>query len=376
MTQRLFVGTRKGLFVFSRGASGWAIDKIHFLGEPISMLLEHPHDRVLYAGLTLGHFGAKLRRLAPGAAEWEECGVPVYPEGAEVNDGPPTGDAPADRKPASLTEIWSLEAGGDHEPGSLWAGTIPGGLFRSFDRGQTWQLVESLWNREERWRWFGGGKDDPGIHSVAVDPRDARRVTVGISCGGVWRSDDAGGSWKNDAKGLRAEYMPPNLAGDPVAQDPHRLAWCASAPDTVWMQHHNGIFLSRDGGTVWNEVTTAQPSPFGFAVAAHPSDANTAWFAPAADDQCRTPVDARFVVSRTRDGGNTFEVLNRGLPAGDAYDIVYRHALDVDSQGQTLAMGSTTGGFWVSENAGDDWVCLSHTMPPVYCVRFGATNSR
>ena len=63
---------------------------------------------------------------------------------------------------------------------------IPAGLFRSDDRGATWQLVDALWNVPERAKWFGGGYDDAGIHSVSPDPRDANRIVVAISCGGVW----------------------------------------------------------------------------------------------------------------------------------------------------------------------------------------------
>jgi len=371
MCAKLYVGTRKGLMVWERREGRWQFETMHFLAEPVTMLLPHPHDGSVYAVLSLGHFGSKLRRLGAGETEWHECNVPVFPPASEVNAGPPLGDAPPKRKPASLEEIWSLEAGGVSEPDTLWAGTIPGGLFRSRDRGESWQLVESLWNREERWRWLGGGKNDPGIHSILVDPRDARRITLAISCGGVWRSEDGGDSWACYGDGLRAEYLPPNLAGDPVTQDPHRISHCQADPDTVWMQHHNGVFLSRDGGRRWRELTSPVPANFGFAVVAHPRDPRTAWFVPAADDQCRVPVDGRLVVSRTRDGGETFEVLDRGLPGQHAYDIVYRHALDVHGDGEQLAFGSTTGGLWVSGNAGDDWTCLSHTLPPVYCLRFG-----
>jgi hypothetical protein len=370
MTPRLLVGTRKGLFVWSRGEAGWDIEAVHFQPEPLSVVLPDARDGALYAALNLGHFGAKLRRLDRGASEWHECAVPAYPEGAEISDGPPTGEEAPKRKPATMMEIWSLESAGDDQPGGLWAGTIPGGLFRSGDRGESWTLVESLWNAPERWRWFGGGKDYPGIHSVSLDPRSSRRISVGVSCGGVWNSTDGGASWICTGKGLRAEYMPPNLAEDPAIQDPHRLARCADEPDTIWMQHHNGIFLSRDAGTSWRELKAARPAPFGFAVAAHPHDPNTAWFVPATKDECRVPLDARFVVSRTRDGGESFEVLSRGLPSEKAYDIVFRHAMDVDGSGRLLATGSTTGGLWISENSGDDWRCLSHTLPPIYCVRF------
>ena len=53
-----------------------------------------------------------------------------------------------------------------------------------------------------------------------------------------------------------------------------------------------------------------------------------------------------------------------------AYDVIYRHALALDDSGNRLAIGSTTGGLWVSENQGDRWACVTHTLPPVYAVTF------
>jgi len=88
-------------------------------------------------------------------------------------------------------------------------------------------------------------------------------------------------------------------------------------------------------------------------------------------DECRVPVDAKLVVARTRDGGKSFQVLRKGLPQEHAYDLVYRHCLDVDRTGKRLAFGSTTGGLWLSENQGDSWRCLSTQLPPIHCVRFG-----
>jgi hypothetical protein len=52
-------------------------------------------------------------------------------------------------------------------------------------------------------------------------------------------------------------------------------------------------------------------------------------------------------------------------------DIAYRHALDVDDdRGGSLALGSTTGSLWVSDDAGDTWQAAAAHLPPVYCVRF------
>ncbi|ENB5868819.1 TPA: WD40/YVTN/BNR-like repeat-containing protein, partial [Pseudomonas aeruginosa] len=223
--------------------------------------------------------------------------------------------------------------------------------------------------RPERAQWFGGGYDHPGIHSICVDPRDSRHLTVAVSCGGVWQSHDDGRSWTCTTRGMRADYMPPEQSEEAAIQDPHRLVQCQARPEFLWVQHHNGIFRSRDGGLHWQGVV-AEPSSFGFAVAVHPRQPDTAWFVPATKDECRIPRDARFVVTRTRDGGHSFETLERGLPDGPAYDLVYRHGLDIDPSGERLAMGSTTGGLWLSENGGEDWRQLSANLPPIYCVRF------
>ncbi|MGH6912946.1 MAG: exo-alpha-sialidase, partial [Geminicoccales bacterium] len=105
-------------------------------------------------------------------------------------------------------------------------------------------------------------------------------------------------------------------------------------------------------------------------VVAHPRDPDTAWFVPAIKDERRIPVDGKLVVARTRDGGESFDVLSKGLPQRHAYDLVWRHALAVDASGDRLAFGSTSGGLWVSENGGDSWTMPEARLPPVAVVRF------
>jgi hypothetical protein len=185
-------------------------------------------------------------------------------------------------------------------------------------------------------------------------------------------TSDGGTTWESRAKGMRAEYMPPDRQYDPNIQDPHRLAQCPANSEALWVQHHNGIFVSRDGGREWHELTDVKPAVFGFAVAVHPRDGNRAWFVPAKKDECRVPVDGKLVVNRTSDGGKTFETLTKGLPQEHAYDLVYRHALAIDATGERLVMGSTTGGVWTSEDGGDSWRRLGASLPPVWSVRFGA----
>jgi len=351
----LLVATRKGLLTLARNAGAWSIADTAFAGVPVTAALCDARDGAIYAALKHGHFGAKLHRSDDRGRTWSEIGTPAFPA---VAAGSP-----------SVFQFWTLAAGGPAEPGRLWVGAIPAGLFRSDDRGATWSQVRALWDVPERERWFGGGYDDAGIHSVSPDPRDPDRVFVAISCGGVWDSPDGGASWALRGEGLVATYAPPEAANDRAIQDPHRVARCAAAPEVMWMQHHNGMFRSTDAGATWTQLRPPGDD-FGFAVAAHPHDSATAWFVPAIKDELRVPRDGALAVTRTRDGGKTFETLRGGLPQRDAFDLVYRHGLDVDATGTRLAMGSTTGALWVSDTAGEDWRLVNAHLPPIYTVAF------
>ena len=362
MNDRLLVATRKGLFFVDRSAAGWRIGRTAFLGDNLSLAIEDRRDGALFAVLDHGHFGVKLHRSRDGGDTWTECATPAYPTRPD--------DDPDDKNPWRLKLGWALETGGADRPGRLWMGTIPGGLFRSEDSGDSWQLVRSLWDEPSRKKWFGGGADEPGIHSICVHPEDSRRVLVAVSCGGVWATEDDGDSWELRARGMYAEYLPPEQKFAEEYQDPHCVVRCPAAPDVLWCQHHNGVFRSSDEGRSWNDVTTAQPSVFGFAVAVHPVDPDTAWFVPAISDEKRIPVDGRLVVSRTRDGGMSFDVLREGLPQEHAYDLVFRHGLDIGDDGSRLAFGSTTGGLFVTEDAGDSWTEVTTRLPPIHSVRF------
>ncbi len=373
MSNHIVVATRKGLFTIERNGRGrvpWTIRRTAFLAEHVIMTLPDPRDGSLYAALHLEHFGAKMRRSSDGGETWGELAVPAYPEKPAADDQRDMWGKPLEWK---LDRIWSLEAGGPTEAGVLWCGTLPGGLFRSADHGASWQLVETLWFNPRRREWFGGGADLPGIHSICVDPRDPRHVSVGVSCGGVWVTRDGGAAWDCRADGMWAAYLPPEQKDNPNIQDVHRVVQCAANPDCLWAQHHNGIFRTTNGCASWEDVShlnRVSPTSFGFAVAVHPREPDTAWFVPGVKDEHRLPADGRVVVARTRDGGQNYELLRNGLPQEHAYDLTYRHGLDIDESGDRLAFGTTTGSLWVSEDQGDSWLTISEHLPPVYCVRF------
>ena len=207
----------------------------------------------------------------------------------------------------------------------------------------------------ERARWFGGGYDDAGIHSISPDPRDPDRVFIAISCGGVWESRDNGAHLVVLGKGSVAPYVPPEQAEDSAIQDPHRVARCAAAPDVMWMQHHAGIYRSADAGAHWTR-SSLPCDDFGFAVVAHPRDAQTAWFVPAIKDEIRMPRDGALCgdaapTMAARPGRSCAKACRSATPTISSIGM----ALMSTPPAVRLAMGSTTGALWTSDDGGEGW---------------------
>jgi hypothetical protein len=373
MSDRVYVATRKGLFTVDRTPSKWTISRATFVGDNVTVMMHDPRNGNLFAALNHGHFGIKVHRSTDQGETWQEITTPQYPP---MPEGYVPKPVPFFNKPLdwALKLIWGLAPGGADQPGLIWAGTMPGGLFKSENNGDSWELNRPLWDHPRREDWGPNGAEWPGIHSICVDPRDSRHVSVGVSTGGVWITRDAGQSWDLCGRGMRAEYAPEEHQFDPIAQDVHCLVQCAANPEVFWVQHHNGMFRSTDGAASWTEIRDVKPSVFGFAVAVHPKHPDTAWFVPSFKDEKRCPIDGRVVVNRTRDGAKTFETLRRGLPQEHAYDLVYRHGLDIDESGDRLAFGSTTGSLWITEDGGDSWQTISTNLPPIYAVRFARSS--
>ncbi len=357
--ETLLLGTRKGLLIFHRGGNSWRLARECFLGVRATYAMQDPRDGTLWCGLDNGHFGCKLHRSGDLGETWTEVPSPKYHEGALVKPG----------KPATLSYIWCIAAGHAMQPGRMYLGTIPGGLFASDDGGESWSLCEGLWNHPSRAaeQWMGGGFDDPGVHSILVDPQNADRVRVGISVAGMFETVDGGKTWSPKNRGLTATFLPdPNVE---VGHDPHLVAACASNFEGLWQQNHCGIFRSVDGGTNWTAVhQTGGPAFFGFAVAVDENNADVAWVVPAASDEQRVAIDRALCVCRTDDGGQTWRAFRAGLPQENCYDFAFRHGLDV--RGNRLALGTTGGGLYVSDDLGETWQAVAAQLPPVYSSRW------
>jgi photosystem II stability/assembly factor-like uncharacterized protein len=365
--RKLLVGTRKGLLTFRDGKRGWRLRRTAHLGNPVEYAMADPRHGTQWIAIDHGHWGEKLHRSEDDGESWTEVALPRFAEGEKVFL--PFAPGSEKTKPATLENVWVIAAGGADEPDRLYLGTNPGALFVSDDRGQSFSLNRALWDEPSRLDggWFGGGRDTPGIHSICIDPRDSRHVHVGVSCAGVFETRDGGQSWIPRNGGLKAPFLP-----DPDAQvghDPHCIMRCAGKPDTLWQQNHVGVYVSHDGGAQWQDVSQdGGPVGFGFPIAAHRRRRNTAWVVPGVSDQQRMAIDGALRVCRTENGGKTWQEFGKGLPQKHAYDVVFRHALDID--GDALAFGSTTGNLYLSEDGGESWRCLGNHLPPIYSVRF------
>lgn len=353
---KLLLGTAKGLIVFEKKMRSWRIQSVHFTGFPVSMVYVDTRTQTWWAGLPHRHWGQKLHRSTDEGKTWQQVNTPRYPTDIPLNNG----------KSATLKLIWCMAQAGTDKPNELWLGTEPGGLFHSKDNGDTWQLVENLWQeRVKSDLWFGAGKDEPFIHSIVIDPTDSNHVYIAISCAGVYETVDYGKTWQPRNTGLKATYLPnPNSE---IGHDPHRLLVCESTPSVLWQQNHCGIFRSTNAGKNWDDVTDKNGiANYGFALAIDDKNPNRAWVIPAISDELRVPHDLSLCVCRTDDAGQTWQPLRKGLPQKHCFDIVFRHAFD--RKDTTLTFGTTTGNLYLSENDGDNWQLISGNLPRIDSV--------
>jgi photosystem II stability/assembly factor-like uncharacterized protein len=268
----------------------------------------------------------------------------------------------------SLNAVWALEPS-PHASATVFAGADPAALFRSDDRGETFQPIDALLNHPQRPYWepgFGG----LCLHTILFDPRDPDRIYAGISSAGVYRTDDGGNSWTRRNRGVR---MDPGRYPDLSPQCAHKLRLDARDPSRIYLQNHPGVYRSDDGGDSWIDIAAGLPSDFGFPLVAHPSRGDTAYLIPLQSDNFRVPIEGAVKVWRTRDAGNSWAPLSKGLPQRDAYFSVLRDAFTADSLDPAgLYFGTRNGQLFASADEGESWRSIADWLPAVLCVKAAA----
>jgi hypothetical protein len=249
----------------------------------------------------------------------------------------------------------------------VYAGVEPAALFRSDDGGVSFRMDEGLWNHEHRPQWEPGG-GGLCLLTVVPDPDGGPRLGVAISAAGFYRTLD-GSKWEAANTGIRAPFLPEPTPE--FGQCVHKVDRHPSEPDTLFLQHHWGVYRSDDFGGQWREVGADDlPSTFGFPVVADPNHPGTAYVLPLTSDEFRCTPDARLRVYRTTDGGASWQALEQGLPQENAWLTVLRDGFAADALDPAgLYLGTRTGDVFGSPDAGESWRELARHLPPVLCVK-------
>ena len=362
----LLVATRKGAWLFRGDPArrAWRVDGPHFLGHVLSHLVLDPRDgRTLLAAAKTGHLGPTVFRSTDLGRTWKEA---ARPPAFAKNEG----DGRA------IDHTFWLTPGHPSEPGSWYAGTSPQGLFRSDDGGVTWGPLSSV-NDDPQFRtWMGtvqdGTPDGPKLHSILVDPRDPAHLYFAMSSGGVHESLDRGRTWAPLVKGLEVVegLDPANL----TFHDPHCVRLCPSRPDRLYQQNHCGIYRLDRPSSEWVRIGRNMPKrtgDIGFPMVVHPRDADTVWVFPMDGTTVwpRTSPGGKPSVHVTHNAGRTWQRLDAGLPARQAWWTVKRQAMTSDRRTPVgLYFGTTSGELWMSRDEGRRWSCIARHLPEIYAV--------
>jgi photosystem II stability/assembly factor-like uncharacterized protein len=361
---RVLVGTRKGAFVLTSdsGRTTWDVSGPHFPGWEIYHVAGSAADpNRLYASQSSGWFGQLIQRSDDGGTTWAPVGNEFVYDGVagthQWYDGT--------QRPWEFTRVWHLEPSRT-DPDTIYAGVQDAALFKTTDGGSTWHELESLRQHKTGPAWQPGA-GGMCLHTIVLDPTRDQRMFVAISAAGVFRTDDAGETWRPVNKGLHSEGIPDGEAE--VGHCVHSLAMHPARPETLFMQKHWDVMRTDDAGESWQDVGDNLPTDFGFAIDVHAHEPETIYVVPIKSDSQHFPLDGQLRVYRSRTGGNDWEPLTNGLPQRDCYVNVLRDAMAIDSLDDCgIYFGTTGGQVYVSSDAGDHWSPIVRDLPAVLSV--------
>lgn len=355
----LLAGTMKGAFLLrsDKARQNWDVGGPYFPGRAIyAMTYDNRNGRNrLWAAVNSSYWGSYLSSSDDFGKRWTEpetYGV-KFPEGSD----------------ASVKQIWQIAMGHPDEPETLYCGVEPAALFKSTDAGESWSLVQGLYDHPHRPQWMPGG-GGLCLHTILPDPSNAKRLHVAISTGGVYRTDDGGENWVSRNVGVRAQFLPPDQQYPEFGQCVHKIVSHPSNPQRMFLQNHWGLYKSEDGADSWIDIANGVPSDFGFAMEVDPHDAQSAYIIPLESDEFRCTPEGKLRVYRTRNAGESWEALSNGLPQENALETVLRDGLSADSLQPTgIYFGTRNGKLFGSKDAGESWTAIVESLPAIVCVK-------
>src|SRR5258706_1142747 len=366
MASTLWLGTRKGLFSLRPDARrrAWRLAGPQMRGHIIHDVVQDPREpRRLVLAAKPGHLGPTVYPSIDRGRHWQEALTP--PAFRKVAEG---------EKPRAVERVFWLTPGHSAVPGAWYAGSSPAGLFRSEDHGAHWQPVAGFNDHPMNPKWAAGLRTPDGelLHSVRVDPRDARHLYLAISIGGVFESTDGGADWAPLNEGVAADFLPDPDA--PYRHDPHCVILHPQQPGRLYQQNHCGSYRLDRPALRWARIGEHMPEKIGdigFPIVAHPRDPDTVGGFPLDGSTVwpRTAIDGKPAVYRSRNAGRSWQRLATGLPRAQAWFTVFRQAMCADEAPRLgLYFGTTQGEVWASTDEGESWRCVARHLPEIYSL--------
>jgi photosystem II stability/assembly factor-like uncharacterized protein len=373
----VFVGTQKGGFIFESNEKRkrWKTSDIQFKSWNVMHIQMDPRDQRLHAATSHFVYGPTTHYSDDLGKTWTQAKqVPLLSRASRSGRPASTveeafrseGGESIKENPEKMIKVWNIEPGRESEPNVLYAGAQPASLFVSTDRGETWELNESLYDHPQRGQW-NPGAGGLTLHTILLDPTNPQRMYIAVSAAGCYRTDDGGMTWAPYNKNVRADFMGTQFPE--FGQCVHKMVMHPSNPNVIYQQNHCGVYRSDNAGEDWIDIGEGRlPSRFGFPVAVHPADPRTIYIALEESDQYRMSVEGKFSVWRSRDAGDSWERLTKGLPE-KAHLVVLREAMATDTFEEAgIYVGTNTGQLFYSRDSGDSWDLLADFLPPIQSV--------
>jgi photosystem II stability/assembly factor-like uncharacterized protein len=352
----LLIGTRKGCFLLESADSrrDWKLRGPFCESWPVYHAIHDRTSGAIYAAAASEWHGSAVWRSLDLGETWA-----LSSQGLNYDDG-------GSRKVSKVSTLAVTD-------GRVLVGVEAPGVFESRDGGESWSLLTTLAGQPGSEGWDDPANQPPGhlgVSALMTDCDNSSHFWTIVQGVGLFETNDGGATWAPRNTGLRADWPRPH---EEVGFCIHRLVRSPADPSRMYQQNHVGVHRSDDSGHSWLEITDGLPSEFGFAAAVHPYDRNTFYVIPLDPGHARCMPDGHAAVWRTRDAGEHWQRLDRGLPQRDAHLGVLRSAMTIDQHDVPgLYFGTSTGQLFASADEGESWSEIASYLPPIWSVEVAA----
>ena len=237
--------------------------------------------------------------------------------------------------------------------------------------------LDSAWLASMRFRSVGPTRAGRST-AIAGIPSQPFTFYSGSTGGGVWRTDDAGQSWRNVSDG----FFGGTIGAIRVADADPNVVYVGTGSQDVRGNSSTGrgAWKSTDAGRTWTFIGLRETGAIG-RIAIHPTNPDVVYMAALGHPFGR---NRERGIYRSKDGGASWQqvlFLNDSTGASDLVmdprnpRILYAAFWRGERKPWTMISGSTEGGVWKSTDGGDHWTKLSGGLPTGLTGKIGLTVS-